>query len=162
MREARPDDAEAVVRIFNPLIESGRYTVFQRPFTVEEERRYIETFPARGVFHVAVTPGDERVVGFQSMEPFATYTTAFDHVGVPGTYVDSAYQRRGVARALFAALFEAARLKGYEKLFTYIRQDNPAALATYRSQGFRIVGTSERQAKIRGRYVDEIIVEKLL
>jgi hypothetical protein len=29
-------------------------------------------------------------------------------------------------------------------------------------QGFRIVGTAQRHAKIRGQYVDEIIIEKLL
>lgn len=162
VREARPDDAEAIVRIFNPIIESGLYTVFDRPFTVEEERRYIETLPARGIFHVAVSPTEDRVLGFQSVEPFATFTHAFDHVGVPGTYVDPAEQRRGVARALFASMFEAARRKSYEKLFTYVRQDNPAALATYRSQGFRVVGTAARQAKVQGRYIDEVMVEKLL
>lgn len=52
--------------------------------------------------------------------------------------------------------------KGYEKIFTFIRADNPAALASYAKQGFRVVGTAQRQAKINGRYVDEIIVEKLL
>jgi L-amino acid N-acyltransferase YncA len=162
VREARPDDAESIVRIFNPIIESGRYTVFDRPFTVAEERRYIEAFPSRGIFHVAVSPSDGKVVGFQSMEPFATFTHAFDHVGVPGTYVDPAEQRRGIARLLFGALFEAARRKHYEKLFTYIRHDNPGALATYCSQGFRIVGTAERHGKVQGRYIDEIMVEKLL
>ena len=162
VRDARPEDAESIVRIFNPIIECGRYTVFDRPFTVEQERRYIEGFPCRGVFHVAVSAAEGQLVGFQSMEPFAAYTRAFDHVGVPGTYVDMAQRRRGVARTLFAATFEAARRKAYEKLFTYIRRDNPAALATYCSQGFRIVGTAERHAKVQGRYVDEIMVEKLL
>jgi len=162
IRDARPEDAESVVRILSPIIESGLYTVLDRPFTVEEERRYIETFPSRGVFHVAVSPADGQVVGFQSIEPFAAYTHAFDHVGVPGTYVDPAQQRRGIARSLFAATFEAARRKSYEKLFTYIRHDNPAALAAYCSQGFRVVGTAQRHAKVQGRYVDEIMVEKLL
>jgi len=63
---------------------------------------------------------------------------------------------------LFASTFEAARGKGYEKILTYVRADNPAALATYLGQGFRIVGTAQKQAKVRGRYVDEIIIERLL
>jgi RimJ/RimL family protein N-acetyltransferase len=67
-----------------------------------------------------------------------------------------------VARRLFAETFAAARSKGYKKLFTYVRRDNPAALAAYLSQGFRVVGTAERQARIRGRYVDEIIIERFL
>jgi len=60
------------------------------------------------------------------------------------------------------AAFEAARCKGYEKLFAYVRADNTAALATYLSQGFRIIGTAQRHAKINGRYVDEIMIERAL
>ncbi len=162
VRDAKPDDAAAVVAIFNPIIQSGLYVVFDAPFTVEEERRYIAGLPQRGIFHVAIRPADGLLVGFQSLEPFATFTHAFDHVGVIGTYVDLAYRGQGIATRLFAATFEAARRKGYEKLFTYIREDNPPALAAYVKHGFRVVGKAERQAKIGGRYVDEIFVERFL
>lgn len=43
-----------------------------------------------------------------------------------------------------------------------MRADNAAALAAYLKQGFRIVGTAFRHAKINGHYVDEILIEKLL
>ncbi len=162
IRQAHPEDAAAIVAIFNPIIESGKYTVFDSAFTVEAEREYIANFPARGVFHVAVRQADNKIVGFQSMEPFATYTRAFNHVGVIGTYVDLGERQQGIAGQLFAATFEAARQKQYEKLFTFIRADNPAALATYQRQGFEIIGTAHRQAKINGSYVDEFMVEKFL
>jgi RimJ/RimL family protein N-acetyltransferase len=51
---------------------------------------------------------------------------------------------------------------GYEKIFTYVRGDNPAALVAYVKCGFRIVGTAQRHAKCAGRYVDEIIIERFL
>ena len=160
IRGARPGDAEAIVGILNPIIEAGIFTVFDTPFSVDAEREYIENLHERGLFHVAVRDG--RLVGFQSMDPFASYTHAFDHVGVMGTYVDGIARRQGVARQLFAASFDVACRKGYEKILTFVRADNAPALRTYLSQGFRIVGTAERHAKIRGRYVDERIIEKLL
>lgn len=162
VREARPEDADAIVRILNPIIEAGAFTALDTPFSVEEERDYILRFPARGIFLVAVRQPDRQILGFQSMEPFASYTHAFDHVGVLGTYVASHCRRQGVAKRLFESIFEAARLKQYEKIFTFVRADNPAGLLTYLHHGFRIVGTAQRQAKIKGRYVDEIIIEKLL
>lgn len=162
VRAVQPDDAAAIVSIFNPIIESGLYSVFIDPFTVEEEREYILNFPARGVFQVAVNATDQRLVGFQSIEPLATWTSAFDHVGVIGTYVDLAQRRQGIASHLFAASFAAARRNGFEKLFTYVRGDNPAALKTYLSHGFRVIGTATRQARINGRYIDEIMIEKFL
>lgn len=81
--------------------------------------------------------------------------------GVLGTYVDLGCRRQGIASALFDATFEARR-KGYEELFTFVRADNPAALATYRKHGFAIVGTARRHAKISGAYLDEVVIERLL
>lgn len=163
IRDARPDDAEAIVRILNPIVAAGVFTVFDAPFAVEAEHRYIATLPPRGIFLVAIRLSDQTLVGFQSMEPFgAPYTHAFDHVGVVGTYVDLECRRQGVATRLFEATFAAARQKHYEKVFTFVRADNTAALQTYLGQGFRIVGTAERQAKVGDRFVDEVLIERLL
>jgi len=162
IREATPDDAEGIVGILNPIIAAGVFTAFDTPFTPAAEREYIRNLPSRGVFVVAVRPTDHQVVGFQSMEPFASYTHAFDHVGVLGTYVDLNCRRQGIATQLFRATFGSAVRKGYEKIFTFVRADNPAALQTYLRHGFRTVGTAHRQARVGGRYVDEIIIEKLL
>jgi L-amino acid N-acyltransferase YncA len=162
IRDVNPDDAAGVVSVFNPIIEARSFTLFDTPFTVEAERSYIEGLTPRDVFHVAVRASDNVIVGFQSMAPFATYTHAFDHVGVIGTYVDLGSRRQGIATRLFPATFEAARGKGYEKIFTYVRADNPVALAAYQRHGFRIVGKAERHAKLGGRYVDVVIVERFL
>lgn len=162
VRAVQLNDAEAIVSILNPIIEAGIYTAFDTPLTVEAERDYILNFPVRGIFHVAICCEQQKIVGFQSMEPFANYTHAFDHVGVLGTYVNLSYRRQKIGTKLFHATFELARQRGYEKLFTFIRADNKAALATYLSQGFRIIGTAKRQAKINNVYIDEIIIEKFL
>ena len=162
IRPATPDDAAGVVAVFNPIIVADRFTAFDTPFTVEQERAYIEQMSTRDIFHVAVLVPEERIVGFQSLSPFASYTQTFAHVGTLGTYVDMNYQRQGIARELFAATFAAARALGYEKLFTYVRADNEKGLATYLNQGFHIVGTARRHAKVKGIYIDEIIIERFL
>ena len=161
IRDVVPDDAEAVAGILNPIIAARIYTALDTPVTVEEERRFIARFPRRGVFHAAIA-ADGRLVGIQNVEPFASYTHAFDHVGVIGTYVDLQCRRRGIASRLFDATFAAARGKGFEKLFAFVRADNPAALAAYLRHGFGSIGTARRHARIDGRYIDEIMIEKLL
>lgn len=162
IRTAGPDDAESIVGILNPIIEAGVYTAFDTKLTAQQERAYIEEFPARGVFHVAVRAVDLCIVGFQSMEPFADFTHGFDHVGVLGSYVELSHRRLGIATQLFEATFAAARDKGFEKIFTYVRADNPAALQAYEKQGFTLVGTARRQLKTGSDYIDSIIIERFL
>lgn len=161
VRDVTPADSEDIVAILNPIIAARVYTVLDTPFTSDAERDFIIKFPPRGIWKVAVRE-DGRVVGFQVLEPFGPYTRAFDHVATLGTFVDLAERRRGIAKVLFAATFDAARQKGYEKIFTFVRADNPAALATYQAHGFGIIGPARRHAKIDGRYIDEILIERAL
>ncbi len=162
IREVQLDDAEAIVCILNPIIEAGVYTVLDTPLTAEAEREFIANFPQSGVFHVAERRQDGKIVGFQTLEPYGTYTRAFDHVAIMGTFVNLSQRRQGIGSQLSKVSFEWARQKGYEKIFTYVRADNLASLAFHLQLGFRIVGTAQRQAKFGGRYVDEIIIEKFL
>jgi L-amino acid N-acyltransferase YncA len=161
IREARVEDTNGILQVLNPIIESRANSVFTKAFTEREEQDFISQFPKRGIFHVAVT-SDKTIVGFQTVEPFGSYTPAFDHVGVIGTFVSMAHQKQGIGKALFEATFQAATLKGFEKLFAYVRADNTAGLTAYFGQGFTKVGIAKNHAKIAGKYIDEIIIEHFL
>jgi L-amino acid N-acyltransferase YncA len=161
VREARVEDAIGVTQVLNPIIETRANSVFAAIFSEQEERDFITQFPKRGIFHVAVN-SDQTIVGFQTVEPFGTYTPAFDHVGIIGTFVSMSHQRQGVGKNLFQATFQAAISKGYEKLFAYVRADNTAGLAAYLGQEFSKVGIAQNHAKIDGVYLDEIIIERFL
>ena len=162
IREVAVEDAQGIIDVLNPIIIEARYTILDQTFTVDEEKAFIESFPERGVFSVAVKETTSQLLGFQNVEPFATYTKAFDHVGIIGTYVDANSRGQGVAKQLFDYTFKAAKAKGYEKLFAYVRADNERALAVYLKQGFEIVGTAKKHGKIGDQYFDEILIEKFL
>lgn len=77
VRTMKPDDAEAIVNILNPIITQGTYTLFDTPFSVESEREFLTQFPPRGIFHVAECCETSRVCGFQNLEPFAPYSALY-------------------------------------------------------------------------------------
>ena len=162
IRPVRVDDAEGVVQVLNPLILSGENTALDRVVTAEEEKTFINGFPVRGVFHVAERADDGVIVGFQNIEPFATYTDALAHVGIIGTYVHHSGQRQGIGRLLFEATRLAAKEQGYEKFIAFVRADNAGGLAYYKRIGFEAIGVAKRHAKIKGRYIDEVLIEKQL
>ncbi|MDH5684026.1 MAG: GNAT family N-acetyltransferase [candidate division WOR-3 bacterium] len=162
MRKVRIGDARKIINILNPMIKAGIYTVLDQPITLPAEKMFIANFPKQGIFLVAESGKDKRIVGFQVLEPFGKYSKAFKHVATLGTYVELSKRRQGIGTYLSKATFKAAIDKGYEKLFTYVRRDNPSALNFYKKLGFRIAGIAKRQARFGNKYVDEVIIEKFL
>ena len=162
IREVVINDAEGITNVLNPIIIEARYTVLDKTFTTEEEKIFIGNFPDKGVFNVASMDDGLSVIGFQNVEPFATYTSAFNHVGIIGTFVDANHRGKGVSSALFNATFELSRSKGYKKLFAYVRNDNERALAVYLKQGFEIISIAKKHAKVNDVYIDEVLIEKWL
>lgn len=162
VRQVNLDDAQGIVDVLNPIIDEGLYTVLDTPFSAKQEKEFIAHFPKQGVFTVAVNEEQTKVLGFQNVEPFASYTKAFSHVGIIGTFVDESSRGQGISTQLFQSTFDVAKQKGYEKLFAYVRADNERALAVYLKQGFEVIGTAKKHAKIGDKYVDEILIEKFL
>ena len=161
IRRATPDDAAGVAAVLNGVIAGGRHSLLDTPFTAAEERAYIEALPKRSFLHVAEAAGD--IIAFQTVIPWNTFTThEFDHVATMGTYVDAGQRRRGVGAALAAASFAAALDMGYEKIFTDLRADNLDSLGYHLALGFTIVGTACRHARVAGRDIDVIFIERFL
>jgi len=162
VRRGGADDAAAVAAVLNGVIAGGSPTLLDTPFTVAEERAYIERMPARSFLHVAEAPG-AGIVGFQTVIPWTTFvTTEFDHVATMGTYVDAAHRRRGVGAALARSSFAAALALGYDKIFTDLRADNLDSLAYHLALGFAVVGAARRHARVRGGDVDVLFIERFL
>jgi L-amino acid N-acyltransferase YncA len=162
IRVVREEDTNSIVDLLNAIIEDGRYTVMDGPLTVDGQINFIRRFPKRGVFYVATGDDDQRILGLQSVEPWSTSARAFEHVGDISTFVALDWQGKGIGRKLSQATFEEARKRGFLKIMATVRADNPQAVSFYGSQGFKIVGTAHKHAFVRGRYIDEIFMEKII
>jgi ribosomal protein S18 acetylase RimI-like enzyme len=160
IRRATPNDAEALSVIWEVVCEERVYTAVDRPFTPQQERDYIASLSEREGIFVAEVDGE--VVGFQSLDLWAKYSGAFDHVGTMGTIILPHWRRRGIGRRLAEHTLEYARAHGYEKVVIYVRAGNAGARAFYRGLGFVRKGVLERQVRIDGEYEDEVFMELFL
>jgi dephospho-CoA kinase len=160
VRPARRDDirdAAGVADVLNAVIAEGRHTALTGHWTPEAEQAFLQSLRPRSEVFVADVAG--RVVGFQVIEPFVSYTSTMDHVAHWGTYVAPGFRGRGIGRRLAEATLEFARNHGYEKAVIYVLADNIGGLAYYRSLGFEKKGVLTRQTKIDRVYHDEVFME---
>jgi L-amino acid N-acyltransferase YncA len=151
-------DAAGVAQVLNSVIAEGRYTALAGHWTPEKELAFLQSFlgPRSELFVAEV---QRRIVGWQSVEAFVSYTPTMAHVAHFGTYVQADFRGRGIGRRLAAASFEFARAHSYEKAVIYVLAHNEAGLAYYRSLGFEARGTLTRQTRIDGVYYDEVFME---
>jgi dephospho-CoA kinase len=160
IRRAALADCEGTAAVLNSVVREGGRTITGRTFTPAQERTFFRSLPKRAFLNIVLL--GRVVVGFQSVEPYATFTHTMDHVASLGTHMLAAVRGRGLGRALSAATWAEARAAGFSKLVIAVREDNPQAQAFYTGLGFQPCGCLTRQAFVDGKFVDELLYELFL
>lgn len=159
IRPARPGDAAPICDIYNQAIEDRVATLETTRRTPEERREWLA---ARGPRHpVVVAELDGEVAGWGSLNAFNP-RAVYDAVADFSVYVGRRHRGQGLGRALLEHLIDRARALEYHKLVLAALPFNEAGMALYRTAGFATVGVYREQGRLDGRWVDVIVMEKLL
>jgi len=176
IRDAGPDDAEAICRIYNQGIEDRVATLETELRTPAERREWMAAHGPRHPVLIAETEpltianrppaahtglAAPATTGWASLNRFNP-RPVYDHVADVSVYIERAWRGRGVGRALLAALIERARTLGYHKTVLAAFPDNGAGMALYTRLGFTRVGVYREQGRLDGRWVDVVVMERLL
>lgn len=160
IRDAAVADAPAIARIYNQGIEDRLATLETQVRTPEERAAWLAERGERHPVLVAVDAGGT-VVGWGSLNAFNP-RPAYGHVADFSVYVARKARGRGIGDALLAALEARAREIGYHKLVLAAFPENAAGMRLYERHGFRSVGVYREHGWLDGRWVDVIVMEKIL
>ena len=177
VRPATSTDAEAVCRIYNQGIEDRLATLETELRTPAERREWLKTRGPRHPVIVAeladpTTSSNSPATSFAVQAPPAPIAwgslnvfnarPAYRHVADFSVYVERGWRGKGVGRVLLERLVELGRELGYHKLVLSAFPFNTAGVALYERLGFRTVGIYKEQGLLDGRWVDTIIMERVL
>ena len=162
LRDATADDAAAIARIYNQGIEDRVATLETELRSPEERAAWMAAREARHPVLVAVDSDDaDTVLGWASLNRFNP-RPAYDRVADFSVYVAREARGRGVGNALLGALVARARALGYHKLVLAAFPNNAAGMRLYERHGFRTVGIYHEQGLLDGRWIDVVIMERML
>jgi phosphinothricin acetyltransferase len=159
IRVAGEQDAQDIADAYAPAV-SARATSFElTPPDATEMRRRISTVLAQ--YPWLACESAHKVVGYvyaTAHRERAAYRWSVD----VAAYVREDAQRRGIARALYTALFEILALQGYRNAYAGITLPNPASVAMHEAMGFEQVGVYHRVGYKFGKWHDVAWFERPL
>lgn len=155
-RRAAAADAPAIARIYNEGIADRIATFETEPRGEADVLRWFDR-----PHPLIVVEEAGRVVAFASSFPSSDRCCDRKNAEF-SVYVARASRGRGAGRAAMAALIEAAREAGFNKLLSGVLAENTASRALLGKLGFREVGTHERHGQLDGTWRDVVLVERLL
>ena len=186
VRLAAPADAEAICRIYNQGIEDRVATLETELRTPEERRQWLSArsprhpvivaeFVVAGTVSPALTEGGLRearpgsvsadnrsgAIAWASLNVFNA-REAYRHVADISVYVEREWRGKGAGRVLLEKLDDLGRQHGFHKLVLSAFPFNTGGMALYERLGYRTVGIYREQGRLDGKWVDTIIMEKLL
>lgn len=160
IRPARPGDAAALAALWNPLIRDTLVTFNPVEKTVEDLAAMIAERQAAGYgFFVAELAG--AVAGFASYAQFrggAGYAHSMEHTIILG----EAARGKGIGRGLMTALEDHARAQGAHCLIAGVSAENPEGRAFHAAMGFAEVARVPQVGRKFGRWVDLLLMQKIL
>jgi L-amino acid N-acyltransferase YncA len=159
VRDALLDDAEAICAIYNQGIEDRSATLETTLRDASERRQWLSERSER--HPVLLAERDGVVLGWASLNAFNP-RAAYAHVGDFSIYIERGQRGTGFGRILLDALEKRARVIGFRKLVLAMFDWNTAGITLYQRAGFRTVGTYREHGQLDGRWVDVLLMEKLL
>jgi L-amino acid N-acyltransferase YncA len=158
IRDAHEADTDAIAAIYNQGIED-------RGATFETQPRSASDIAARLAqcdrFPLLVATDGSTILGWAGL---SSYRSRACYAGIAefSIYLERAARGKGIGRTLLTALIDAARVRGYWKLVSRIFPFNAGSRALCRACGFREVGVYEKHGCLDGKWLDVVIVERLI
>jgi len=159
VRLAELDDAEAIRSIYNLEVLESTVTFDLVPRSLQDQREWLG---AHAGAHPAIVAVDGReIVGFGSLSPYR------DRPAYSTTVEDSVYVRRdrrgnGVGGRLLDELVVLAVTHGFHSVIGRIVGGHEASIALHRKCGFERAGIERQVGRKFGRWLDVVLMQKLL
>ena len=162
IRPAKPSDIPAITRIYAEAVTHGTASFeLTAPDEAEMARRMNE-LTAKGFPYIVAESGGE-LLGYAYVGPFRT-RPAYRLTVENSVYVAPGSHRRGVGRALLAALIEASEKTGHRQMIAVIGDSTQqqASIALHAAAGFKHVGILPDTGFKHGRWLDTVLMQRAI
>jgi phosphinothricin acetyltransferase len=155
IRLADVDDACRILEIYAPYVSDTSLTLTSKIPTLEQIVQKMDDIKKYYPYLICCVKGE--LVGFayaHRLQPHAAFNWNVDLA----IFIDPKFQGRGIATALYTALFQILKLQGFCNLYATITMPNDASMALHHHFGFKELVVMEKFGYKHGSWHDTLIM----
>lgn len=160
VRSAQRRDAEAIRTIYNVEVLESTITFDLVPRTLEEQVAWIDEHSGGHPAVVAVD-GSGEIVGFGSLSPYRS-RPAYAPTVEDSVYVRHDRRGQGVGRTLLEDLVRRGTIHGFHSVVARVVGGHEASIALHRCCGFAEIGCEREVGRKQGRWLDVVLMQRML
>jgi RimJ/RimL family protein N-acetyltransferase len=162
LRTPKWEDLEDLLELINSLVEEGAEIIRNEKVSREAEIDWLSKTLAsleKDEIFFLVAEVNGKVIASSDIHPLKGFEK---HVGVVGIIVKNGFRDVGIGTEVMKTLIEQAYKMGLKVLTLSVFETNKRAIHVYERVGFVQTGVIPKKHFKDGRYIDEIIMTKLL
>lgn len=160
MRLVEARDADATRAIYNREVLESTVTFDMVERSLDEQRAWIAEHTGAHAAVVAIADA-ATVVGFGSLSPYRP-RPAYAPTVEDSLYVHRDHRGRGYGRMLLEDLLRRARDHGFHSVIARIVGGHEASIALHAACGFAYAGTEREVGRKFGRWLDVVLMQRML
>ena len=159
IRTARAEDAADIQAIYAPFVQETSVSFETVPPSVETMAARISSNLARHGYFVAQS--DAGILGFAYASPYRP-RPAYDRTAEVSVYLAPQAQGRGLAQALYRALFAHLAARGFHTAVAIVTLPNPKSAQLHERCGFAHVGSLQDVGRKFGQWHGTAIYQRMI
>ena len=159
IRPAVEADAAGMLALYAPYVEQTTVSSEYEAPSLEEFLHRLRTYTEKMPWLLCEIDGE--LAGYGYASPHRT-RAGYQWSAETSIYVSQAFHRRGIARALYSALFELLTAQGYYNIFVGITSPNERSIKFHTAMGFVISGSYQDSMFKFGLWRDVLWMAKSL
>ena len=163
IRDARRDDMEVIVELYNALIQTTTIAWTEQQQTLAERHEWFENQQASN-HPVLIAEAAGRIVGFTAYGSFRGsgkwpgYRQTVEHT----IHVDEDHWGAGIGRNLMEALIERARANDVHVMVGAVDGDNDESIRFHERLGFVEVARMPEVGRKFDRWLDLVLLQRII
>jgi phosphinothricin acetyltransferase len=161
VRRATGGDLAGILDIYNEAVLHTTATYDCEPQTMEQRAAWFQEHQQNN-YPVFVATGDgDRMLGWSALSPYRS-RPGYRFTAENSVYVAVDQRGRGIGRLLMAPLIKAARARGLHAILAAIDAQNQASIRLHAAFGFAPAGLLKQVGFKFGRWLDVLLMERML